>query len=64
MYADILARQTITVYLEHHTNTEFIRQNRKIVLEHLRSLSTKSDAAIQETCILAWGQVARSVVLT
>lgn len=38
-----------------------VLKNRHIVLDFLRTLSDQNDLALQETCILAWGQIARYV---
>ena len=36
-----------------------VLKNRHIILDFLRNLSDHNDLALQETCILAWGQIAR-----
>ena len=38
---------------------KILRKNRIVALDFLRTLSEKSELALQETCILAWGQIAR-----
>ena len=58
----INARQTLTVFLEDRVGTGFLRQNRIIALDVLRTLSQNSDVSLQETCVLAWGQIAGYVL--
>lgn len=36
-----------------------LRNNRVVALDFLRTLSEKSELVLQETCIQAWGQIAR-----
>ena len=38
-----------------------VLKNQRVVLDFLRTLSDQNDLALQETCILAWGQIARYV---
>ena len=52
------ARQTLTVFLEDRVSVGFLRQNRVIAIDVLRTLSRESDVSLQETCVLAWGQIA------
>ena len=56
------ASQTLTVFLEDRVGVGFIRQNRVIALDVLRTLSRESDVSLQETCVLAWGQIAGYVL--
>ena len=60
----ILHRRTLPVFLQDITDTEISLRNRKVALDVLRKLSEQSDLALQETCVLAWGQVARYVLHT
>lgn len=60
----ILRRRTLPVFLQDVADTEISLRNRKVALDVLRKLSEQSDLALQETCVLAWGQVARYVVHT
>lgn len=41
--------------------SSIVLKNRHIVLDFLRTLSDQNDLALQETCILTWGQIARYV---
>ncbi len=36
-----------------------LSENRLLILDFLRGLSEQSNTSLQETCILAWGQIAR-----
>ena len=40
---------------------EWAPQNRLVALDYLRGLTDQGDLSLQETCILSWGQIARSV---
>jgi len=53
--------RTLTLFLQDGVDCRFLRQNRVIALDLLRSLSEKSGLALQETCILTWGQIASYV---
>ncbi|KAI4102058.1 MAG: hypothetical protein L6R37_004617 [Teloschistes peruensis] len=55
----IAAGRTIPMFLSVRTDEMVSRRNRVSALEFLRNLSEKSELALQETCILAWGQIAR-----
>ena len=57
----IVRRRTLPIFLQNVTDTEISSRNRKVTLDGLRKLSEQSDLALQETCILAWGQIARYV---
>ncbi|MCJ1394432.1 serine/threonine-protein kinase M1 [Xylographa bjoerkii] len=54
----IAAGRTLTVFLQEGLDDTFLRQNRITALEFLRGLSERSGLALQETCLLAWGQIA------
>ncbi|KAL8641328.1 MAG: hypothetical protein Q9228_001843 [Teloschistes exilis] len=55
----IAAGRTIPMFLSVRTDEMVSRRNRVSALDFLRNLSEKSELALQETCILAWGQIAR-----
>ncbi|KAI4194332.1 MAG: hypothetical protein LQ350_007823 [Teloschistes chrysophthalmus] len=55
----IAAGRTIPMFLSVPTDEMVSRRNRVSALDFLRNLSEKSELALQETCILAWGQIAR-----
>ncbi|KAL9594565.1 MAG: hypothetical protein Q9179_005333, partial [Wetmoreana sp. 5 TL-2023] len=55
----IAAGRTLPSFLHPNIEDMTLRRNRVSALEFLRSLSEKSELALQETCILAWGQIAR-----
>ncbi|KAL8694218.1 MAG: hypothetical protein Q9218_001105 [Villophora microphyllina] len=55
----IAAGRTLPIFLSVHIDEATSRRNRISALDFLRSLSEKSELALQETCILAWGQIAR-----
>ena len=57
----ILSRRTLPIFLQDVVDTEITLRNRKVALDVLRKLSEQSDLALQETCVLAWGQIARYV---
>ena len=52
-------RRLLPSFLRDDIDEEVLGRNRVSILDFLRSLSEKSELALQETCILAWGQVAR-----
>ena len=54
-------RRTLLVFLQDGVDGKFLRQNRILALEHLRGLSETAGPALQETCVLAWGQIAAYV---
>ena len=54
-------RRTLPAFVQTTLNPSIALKNRHIVLEFLRTLSEKNDLALQETGILAWGQIARYV---
>ena len=55
----IVRRRTLPIFLQNVADTEISLRNRKVALDVLRKLSEQSDLALQETCVLAWGQIAR-----
>ena len=57
----IVRRRTLPIFLQNLADTETGFRNRKVALDVLRKLSEQSDLALQETCVLAWGQIARYV---
>ena len=46
-------------FLRSDLDDVMLRRNSVSALDFLRNLSEKSELASQETCILAWGQIAR-----
>lgn len=57
----IVRRRTLPIFLQNLADTEIGFRNRKVALDVLRKLSEQSDLALQETCVLAWGQLARYI---
>ncbi|KAL8729547.1 MAG: hypothetical protein Q9166_004627 [cf. Caloplaca sp. 2 TL-2023] len=55
----IAAGRTLPCFLRGDLEDVMLRRNSVSTLEFLRTLSEKSELALQETCILAWAQVAR-----
>ena len=55
----VAAGRTLTVFLRGYVDKNYLRQNRVSALDTLRNLSESNELAIQETCILAWGQIAK-----
>ncbi len=55
------SRHTLPSFLRIDLDDVTLRRNRVSALDFLRNLSEKSELASQETCILAWGQIARYV---
>ena len=54
-----LSRRSLSVFLRDSIGRDVLQNNYRVLLENLRALSADSDTMLQETCILAWGQVAR-----
>lgn len=52
-------RRTIPIFLQDGLSEDILLKNRICVLDFLRTLSETSELGIQETCILAWGQIAQ-----
>ena len=52
-------RRTLIAFLLDDIDYLTLKQNKIYALEFLRILSEKGELALQETCILAWGQLAR-----
>lgn len=46
------------MFLQTGIDERILTKNRICVLDSLRNLSEKGELGIQETCILAWGQIA------
>ena len=57
----IAAGRTLPVFLRTSLDSSICSKNLLVVLDFLRNLSERGDIALQETCILAWGQVARNI---
>ncbi|KAL8790467.1 MAG: hypothetical protein Q9213_000619 [Squamulea squamosa] len=55
----IAAGRTLPAFLRSDLDDVILRRNSVSALDFLRNLSEKSELSSQETCILAWGQVAR-----
>ncbi|KAL9615276.1 MAG: hypothetical protein Q9167_000247 [Letrouitia subvulpina] len=55
----VAAGRTLPIFLRDGIDEEILKHNRVFALDFLRNLSEKSELALQETCILAWGQIAR-----
>ncbi|KAL9021748.1 MAG: hypothetical protein Q9185_001112 [Variospora sp. 1 TL-2023] len=55
----VAAGRSLLGFLRTDIDEEILRRNRVAVLDCLRILSEKGELAFQETCILAWGQIAR-----
>ncbi|KAI4208635.1 MAG: hypothetical protein LQ348_000112 [Seirophora lacunosa] len=54
----VAAGRSLPSFLRTDIDEEMLRRNRVAVLDYLRVLSEKGELAFQETCILAWGQIA------
>ena len=54
-----LSRRSLSVFLHSSIGRDVLQTNCRVLLENLRALSADSDTMLQETCILAWGQIAR-----
>ena len=52
-------RRVLPKFLRTDLSAHVLLKNRVVVLEYLRSLSEQSNVSLQETCILAWGHIAR-----
>ena len=57
----IAAGRTLPVFLRDSLDSSLYSKNRLVALDFLRNLSDRGDLALQETCILAWGQIARNI---
>ncbi|KAI4170794.1 MAG: hypothetical protein LQ343_004683 [Gyalolechia ehrenbergii] len=55
----IAAGRQLPSFLRNGIDGDLLRRNRILALDFLRSLSEKSELSLQETCILAWGQITR-----
>ena len=45
--------------MQSNLKPSIVLKNRHVVLDFLRTMSDQNDLALQETGILAWGQIAR-----
>ena len=54
-----MGRRTLPAFLQCDPHVVILSKNRVIALDFLRSLSEQSNMSLQETCVLAWGQLAR-----
>ena len=54
-------RRTLPVFMPLTLRRSIVLKNRHIILDFLRTMSDQNDLALQETGILAWGQIARYV---
>ena len=52
-------RRALPAFLQTRISQVILERNHRIVLESLRALSADGNTMVQETCVLAWGQVAR-----
>ncbi|KAG8530063.1 uncharacterized protein KY384_005545 [Bacidia gigantensis] len=52
---------TLSVFLRQNAGPEMATRNRLVTLDYLRNLSERGDLSLQETCILALGQMIRNV---
>lgn len=55
----IAAGRLLPAFFRQDIDEEILGGNRVAVLDYLRSLSERCELSLQETCILAWGQIAR-----
>lgn len=51
--------RALCVFLRTSQNQQTVEKNRLIALDYLRQLSTSNELCLQETCILAFGHMAR-----
>ena len=54
-------RRTLPVFMQGALSPSIVLKNQRVVLDFLRTLSDQNNLVLQETCILAWGQIARYV---
>jgi len=52
-------RRTLPAFLQSHLPAALLVKNRLVAIDVLRHMSGQNDLALQETSILAWGQIAR-----
>jgi hypothetical protein len=57
----IFSRRTLPLFLQDGIDSGTLLNNRARALNFLRTLSDDGELRIQETCVLAWGQIARQV---
>lgn len=57
----IAAGRALPVFLRNSLEPSSQSKNRIVALDFLRNLSDRGDISLQETCILAWGQIARRI---
>lgn len=55
----MLCSHTLTAFLRNDVPAETRRNNRMLTLNFLKALSERNELAVQESLVLAWGQVAR-----
>ncbi|KAL9104639.1 MAG: hypothetical protein Q9163_000443 [Psora crenata] len=55
----VAAGRAVPAFLRLVVGRELASKNRPWALDYMRGLSDQGDVSIQETCILAWGQIAR-----
>jgi serine/threonine-protein kinase ATR len=55
----ISAGRTLMLFLQDGVDDKYLRQNRVLAFDLLQGLSEKSGLALQETCILTWGWIAK-----
>ncbi|KAH0566290.1 hypothetical protein GP486_000316 [Trichoglossum hirsutum] len=54
----IAAGRALPTFLRKSLKPEILQENRIVVLDFLRKVSDQNELSLQETCVLAWGQVA------
>ncbi|KAI9782590.1 MAG: serine/threonine-protein kinase M1 [Geoglossum umbratile] len=54
----IFDSRTLPVFLKQSLKSEVLQENRIVALDFLRKVSDKNELSLQETCVLAWAQVA------
>ena len=54
-----MGSRTLPMFLRCDSHAANLSKNRVIALDFLRGLSEQSNTSLQETCVLAWGQIAR-----
>ncbi|KAI9826145.1 MAG: serine/threonine-protein kinase M1 [Thelocarpon impressellum] len=52
-------RRALPAFLRADMDQDHLAQNRRVALNFLRELAEKNELGFQETCVLAWAQVAR-----
>ena len=54
----ILDSRTLPTFLRQSLKSEVLQGNRIVALDFLRKVSDRNELSLQETCVLAWAQVA------